>query len=261
MSATNVVYPQIELALDIVELELEIITVEVDAFRSFHQRVQRMDPTASVTSGSNGSIAEAVSAGGLDPDRVKAGYQETILEMDHYDREYDEPLLSHVEAEFGPEVRVVLESNTPIQGIQERLINTAVNRAIEDREQFQQILTDERDSLELVEEQLGTVERKLHYLIGSSDDNDHQEPEYCVQVEQLETLADECQSISETRQETLHSRKASELSGIGETSLIAYLYEDHEYRFPALAEINEVSESIQRAIRSIGQEFSIGSPS
>lgn len=69
-----------------------------------------------------------------------------------------------------------------------------------------------------------------------------------VRSERLRSLAEECQALSTERQRAIHGGPATALAGIGEASLVEYLYGEDDHRFPALAEVVDVAERIEAAI-------------
>lgn len=238
MSEVQVVYPRIDAARAIVEAEIAIIDCEISAFESFRSRLDRLEPNQSASVvGANGT-AVAVSVPGVNPDAVETGYRDTVMAMDHYDREYGEPLQDHVEAEFGPEVRAVLAADSPIPTVQRDLILGAVDEVVNHRSRFRRTLADELDSLEAVEERLGDIERQLHAL--SRDSFLHNGD----RTDKLEPLVSACDALATERQETIHARPAPRISGIGDRSLVAYLYGELELQFPALAEIADIASRI-----------------
>lgn len=243
MAPPDVVYPRIDSARSVVEDESAIIDRELAAFGSFRSRLDRLGPTASHDdSGAGGAVAQAA-ARGIDPDAIRAAYRDTVMAVPHYDREYGEPLLEHVEAEFGADVRVVFASSIPIPPVQEAVVRTGVEESIQRRRQFRRTLTDELNSLSTTADRLGDIERRFHELASAAS------PPPDERTEALDSLRGACDALAAERQRTIHRRPAHRVSGIGDRSLVAYLYGVSDHRFPALVEIADVASQIDRARR------------
>jgi hypothetical protein len=241
MGQPDVVYPRIDTARSVVESESTIIDREMAAFDSFYHRLGRLEPTASHdVSRAGGAVAQAT-VRGVDPDAIRAAYRETVMAVSHYEREYDETMLKHVEAEFGGDVRVVFASSSLIPPVQQALIRTAVEESIQLRHQFQRTLTDELDSLATTEDRLGVIERRFHELASGAS------PPHDERAETYDSLQEACEALAAERQRTIHRRPAPRISGIGERSLVAYLYDVADHQFPALIEIADVASRIERA--------------
>lgn len=241
MAQLDVVYPRIDAARSIVEDEAAIIDRELAALDSFERRLARLEPTASHEVAGTGGAAAVASVRGVDPDAVRSAYRETVLAMSHYEREYGEPLLEHVEAEFGANLRTVFASSSPIPPVQRALVRTAVEESIQLRRQFRRTLTDELDSLSTIEAELGDIERRFHELrFGGGGSGDGR-------TNALDDLHEMCETLAAERQRTIHRRPAPRISGIGDRSLVAYLYGVADHRFPALVEIADVASQIARA--------------
>jgi len=251
MSDIAIIYPRIDAAEAIVSTELETIQTETNAFESFLMNVRRLEPTGSVSLGTGGTLATATSFTGFDPAAIRQAYRETILAMAHYDSEYGEHLLDNVEIEFGESVRAVLESEMALPPMTVGVIETAAEQAVTERQDFSRVLSEELESLERIRDQLGDIEARFHELTEAIDQPDSPSSD---DRNRLETLAKECQTLSVDRQETLHHRSAPYISGIGDRSLVAYLYHDCEHQFPALIEIADVAGRINSRL---GREGSL----
>lgn len=241
MADLQTVYPRIEDALDVIESELCVIDAEAEAFASFRRRLHRLEPAATASVGVGGSLVASSSSAGIDPASVRAAYRETVMAMDHYERDYGESLIENVDVEFGSTVRQLLAGDVPISPMQRGVIDSAAERALDERTQFKRALVGERDSLETVEARLGDVERRLHDVrdVPLNDPG---------RQSTLRELASTCQELAADRQRSVHQGPAPKIAGIGEKTLTTFLYEDQDYQFPALVEITDVAERIDDAL-------------
>lgn len=247
MPAVTVVYPRIDAAASVVEKEVAVAEAEAEAFSAFRSRLRRLEPVTTTAASGGGSLATTASVSGVDPDDVEAAYRDTVLSMDHYERDYGEPLLVNVGAEFGGQVRELLAAGIPIPPMALGVVEAAAERALEERRQFLRALENELDSLRDVERRLGEIERELHEC--------RRDPSASVEAvgfgsgrtERLRELAAECEALAAERQRAIHRGPITRLSGVEDRSLIEFLYGDADHRFPALVEIADVAERVESA--------------
>lgn len=242
MPRVEVSYPRIDTARSIVRTERDILECEIKAFEAFCDRLDRLDSTVSASPAIEGGVVATSPMQGLDPEAVRTAYRDTVLAVEHYDREYGEPLLEHVESEFGPDVRAVFAAAAPIPSVQRDAVAGAVEEAVDRRRRVRGALVRELDSLTSVADRLGDVERRFHALTGDAarHPGGHRA--------ELEALAETCEAIAVERQSTIHERPTPRLSGIGQRSLVAYLYGANDHRFPALVEVANVAARIARIL-------------
>lgn len=237
MAETTHVYPRINTARSIVQTERDILDREIDALEAFRTRLGQLETTVNGENFGTGGLVQTVPAAGIPPQRIRRAYRETVLDMAHYEQEYDEPLLENVEAEFNPQIRALFESSQPLRPIQYRVVDRAVDEAISRRRKMVRELRREDDSLNRIADRLAEIERGY---IGLAETNGSRRS----RSEKLERLRTDCDSLASKRQETIHQRPTAQIAGIGARSLVAYLYGDHDHRFPALREIAEVASGI-----------------
>lgn len=248
MPAVTVVYPRIDAAASIVEEEVGIAEAEAEAFGAFRSRLRRLEQVTSTAASGGGSLATTANVSGVDPDDVKAAYRETVLAMDHYERDYGEPLLVNVGAEFGGQVREMLAAGVPIPTMALGVVEAAAERALEERRQFLRALENERDSLRDVERRLGEIERELHECRNDPSASVEAVGFGSGRKERLRELAAECDALAEERQRSIHHGPITRLSGVAERSIIEFLYGEADHQFPALVEIADVAERIKAAL-------------
>ncbi len=242
MAQLDIVYPRIRKALSIIETEKAISDSEITAFSSFGRRLRELQPTVHAgSSGPAGVMASSIHRG-FDPEAVRAAYRETVLSMSHYEEEYDEPLLENVENEFGPAVRAIFDTASPIPPVQRNLVLNAVEDSVSRRERFSGLMSNESDSLSEVENRLSDIERRFHQTLSRTS---VRQPS---REEELQALIDSCEKLAADRQQDIHRRAEPRISGIGERSLVAYLYGMRDHRFPALVEIADIASQIDQEL-------------
>jgi hypothetical protein len=215
-------------AVDAVASEREEVQAEIDAFRSFLDRVSELEPTQSTT----GSPAprSLSHAGRADTSRrLRTAYEETVLSVEHYDRVYDEPLAEHVAAELSPQLTPLFESNrVAFTEVYRRTLHEAVREAVGSREQLISVLGDEATSLETARDRLQDVLDRA----GTSG------PQAAPAGDERDRLDE----IARQRQAELKSRpRLAQLNG---HEFCEYAYESEAWTYPVLTAVARLRESI-----------------
>ncbi|MFB6360242.1 MAG: hypothetical protein ABEH59_02860 [Halobacteriales archaeon] len=234
MTEQSFVYPRIDTARSIVRGERGIIDREIEAFSTFRTRLSQLETTANGGVLAASSSTQLAPARGVPPQRIVQAYRNSVLAMNHYAAEYDEPLVVHVEEEFNPEIRALFESSRLITPVQCRLLDRAVDEAIRRRRKMVRELSREDASLARVADRLGVIEGELIDLINPGGSHG-------LHREELLDIQQRCDELASRRQRTIHERPSASIAGIGARSLVAYLYSDHEHRFPALRAIADLA--------------------
>jgi hypothetical protein len=244
--------PRIETAREIVDGEIDAVSAEQRAFADFGARLADLEhtvrttpgPTLAAGSGGLSTLArtDGASAGGLR--QVRSAYRDTVMAVPHYEAEYDDSLAENVATEFGSELaRCVATGNDLTPMTYEALVEETEQARLE-RARFLAALRRERASLRRIESALNDAERRA--VAVADRVNGASTPETIDAVdEELRDLERRCDDLSTQRQETIHHRTVSNLSGIGDGSLSQYLYANRDSRFPALADVADCIETIQ----------------
>lgn len=242
-------YPVIEQAIGNVTAEKKILTAERDALTAFLDRITEIRINQSsglhcnLKSATNRVIAPSRPSDNLQA--VRTAYRETIMNVPHYDDEYDEPLKVHLMKELNEEVaRQLLEGTALTEPLYAALIGTVKQRRTS-RNSLLRTLDKERDSLQSVVDSLAEIETQAHEIgdqIGTAT-NSAQRETFRTNLVQLE---DRCEEVATTRQTTIHQRSGTDWAGVDSDSLVAYLYHDLKTTTPALSAIAQCIETIRR---------------
>lgn len=224
------------------------------AFTRFSREVAGLEATGPAARiGHNPGAVATVSASiapskrGLEP--VRTAYEETVLAMDHYVEEYDEPLAEHMGRELGEELATAVEQSQQLTPPLQRALVERSRGAARDRERLMSRLDHECDALEAADDELTAVadtvdEAAARSLAGWS----------------FSRLADEWNRLGE-----LESRLSRLLSGRQETlqdghvigpsddqpSLNAYLYDGLETTYPVLADASALADRVKDVRRRV----------
>ncbi|MFB6173784.1 MAG: hypothetical protein ABEI39_04000 [Halobacteriales archaeon] len=220
-------------ARSVLEEERRRTRAERDAFQAFSREVASIDaaPSGAATP-AQGSVASVARP---DPDRglaaVRAAYEETVMETDHYEAEYDEPIEVNMAAEFGEEVAsAVAEGQALTPQLREALI-TGAREARDRRDRLLDRLDREAENLEETTGRLADVESHLadmneHRLSTRSFD------ELTDAWDRLDDLEEECRAALRERQRAVHGDSFT--AGRAPT-IQSYLYQPLDVTYPVLA--------------------------
>jgi len=160
---------------------------------------------------------------------VRAAYRETVMAVDHYDREYGEPLLESIATEFSPEIAAFLSPNNQeaMTELHRSVIRNAIAESINTRNQFIERLGRELESLDEHRNDLAVL---LNRFDGGYESNVGQA------IEKLE-------DSSQKRQRLLHESISNPLSH--EHEFREYLYDDEPWTYPVLTAIARLESAIE----------------
>lgn len=182
---------------------------------------------------------------------VKTAYEETVLQMEHYESEYGEDPLVHLGIELGGEYAEVLRTEPHVSPQLKQGLLVATVDAQNRRDRFQKILEEEKTTLDRIETFISKVQPRVE---GAEEISFEQ---LCRTDEQLREDEERIESLLAERQENLHRSSASgvSLNRVNPRSLNQYLYEPLDTEYPVLdalveifAEVRDVRESTVRKV-------------
>jgi hypothetical protein len=137
----------LETARDRVATESDQLCAERDAFEAFAERVASV-PAETPSNRPTTRQSLLVGSGNDGARRLREAFRETVMAVDHYEAEYDEPLGVHAEGELGPEPASVLAGAGPVVAASKRALSGAVAQSIERRSAMLDHLDREAESLD-----------------------------------------------------------------------------------------------------------------
>jgi DNA-binding transcriptional MerR regulator len=240
--------PRIEAALQIVDREVQYVTAERDAFEALRKRLNDLEVAAPAESVPSGSPAAVALVGGGSPDRgiratVLKDVRATVMDVPHFEAEYGDTVAETLVAEFGAALAAALLGDGPVTPTHLEALRTGTDRAVDERRTLLRVLRRERSSLTDVREALTECERDAVAVGRAVEDADPERRRRYA--DRLGAIADRCDALADARQRRLHNRAKLAISGVGETSLTAFLYGDLEHTCPALASIATCLRTVQ----------------
>lgn len=230
---------------------------ERDAFEAFVRRVGAIDlPAIQVHDGGLGVAPLSQAHDGVQQvERVKDVYRNTIMDVPHYEEEYDETLREHMAAEFSEDIATAIcDGGTLTPQLQQALVHHG-REARDEREALLEALDEEVDSLSAATPAIRDLdaslaafsERRLRRL--SFD-------ELTGAYRELHELRGRVRELVEERQRTLHEgvhlgRRLDDAS-----HFYAYLYHPLDVTYPVLADGTTLVDEIERARSRVVQAIS-----
>lgn len=237
-------------ALATVEEEQQRTAAERDAFARFASRIASFEATKSTGAAGRAEsivVAEPVKAPELCS--IQEAYRETVMDVDHYEEEYDELLVTHMNEEFSAELALaVTEGETFSPQLKQALVQ-ASNQARAERASFLQTLDQEQKSLEHAKATLMEIATAVDDLAHTRFHRRSIDKLIRMYTRSMD-LEERCTQELTDRQEQLHDH-----SPIDGKELQEYLHASREWTYPVLLDgvncISRIQKIERRLIQSI----------
>lgn len=242
-------------ALAALRRERAAVVDEREALSTFAADVESIPaagPMPSVEAGGAGVVGANSQSGGMAT--LRNTYRETVMAVDHYERDYGESLPEHLASEFGDGIAGAVMVNDGLSPQVKRAVLASVEEGRQQRSQYLDTLERERGQLE-------TAGDALEHAAGRADDLDGERlrlRSFGELEDRYNCLDDARQSLQttlETRQEQLHEGVTFGWQRRDAESVYRYLYRDLDATYPVLADgarvldrINEVDHRLTTAL-------------
>jgi hypothetical protein len=223
LTRDHVVEP-LKCAISLANRELEHLRVEEESFKRFGQRVVEIEPLP--LNNGTPSIAfrpqheEALK-------QVQVAYRETVMAVEHYEKEYGESYTENIQGEFGNEVAELMEPNSQagFTPVVKKAILQQASRCVRSRQQFAETVNREKDTLQYARAELNEILNVLDSVDVSG------EAPRCLQ-RRLRELNEKRQQMIQSPMMDGHDLDGHDLRG--------YLYADAEWTYPILLSISRL---------------------
>ncbi len=242
------VVTHIPVARELVQTEREHTAAERDAFAEFGQRVAALNPPSSAGAhpqpqqqkqeqGSPRTMTPHLNSPSTTDgvDEVQQAYRETVMRMDHYEQEYDEPLGVNLAAEFSEELAVAITSTPQLTPHLHQTVVQAATAASARREPFIARLDEEDAMLDEAHQTLATIDEQYERVT--------EQPRYQQSVGELQETHQQLTNCISTCEQLLDERQTQRTEGHTAeprtdelVDLHHYLYQSLDVTYPVLAD-------------------------
>jgi hypothetical protein len=236
-------------AIEAVREERRRTEAELEAFEAFATEMQELDaaedPQQAVHDGDGVVFRNSPSRVGATTESVRALYRETVMDVDHYEEEYSEPLRTNVAAELGSDFGTALATTTTLTRPLQQALIRASYATVRDRKGFEGLVESELESLTDAKTRLRSAAETVDQIPGR-DLTDQSITELNAQTQRLRTVEQECESLIESRQADYVD--APEEEGL---NFREYLYTQYEWTHPVVGDALDVIRNIRETKRRI----------
>ena len=224
-------------AREAIHAEYEAITAEQDALSAFASRVKQLSaagPTSTVEGGGVGVVG-ATKGGSGGMAQVREAYRETVMDVDHYERDYGESLPVSLAKEFGDGVAGAVLANDTLSPQVKRAVIASVEEGHTRRDRYLDTLDTETERLAEAGEVLESAAARSEAVDGDRLRRRSFE-ELQERYERLDTERDSLEATLERRQEQIQEGVTFGWQRRDSESVYRYLYRDVDATYPVLAD-------------------------
>jgi uncharacterized protein YmfQ (DUF2313 family) len=255
----TVAVPHIKNAARMVRKEKSQLADEKNAFENFIKNVVALEPAeqASLTSSASStqalcSLKRSSTSRSIEEyslHTVREAYRETVMDVPHYQKEYDESIERNMRTELGPEIAQAVTDDGPLfQQLLDELVKQS-REARRERSILLQSLERELDSITDSKRTIEGVQQKTRSIKSSL---------YPADVSQivhgwnrLDPLEEQMTAHIRQRQSEIHSGWNS----MPPHALQRYLYSSHLWTYPILIDALKTVEQINRVRDQVVQHL------
>ena len=236
----------IRASIDIVRKERSKTVSERNAFDEFAKAVNSFD-AAPLNQKPIQTRSLLENPRQTDTHKIRQAYRESVMDVQHYEEEYNETLVVNLTAEFGPKIASAIVNANPITSQLQQAITTAAKVAKKERADHVATLDTEQAELKEARQNISELEE----VLTSNINGQYYQKSYNTLREayhQLIEAESQCRVILQDRQrqrQTGHTKVRSE----SVPDLQTYLYQDLEITYPVLSDTLHLYEDL-RSCRS-----------
>lgn len=237
-----------------IETERSRLSEEITAFERFSTRIENItaDSVASTEriGGCEHRAAMATTTRKLLT--VREAYTETVMNVPHYEEDYDDSYLESITEEFGPELGILLTQSNQFTPATKSALIAEIDEAIEQRKEFKKIVDREFCSLRSA----ATEVQSLSNRVTSLSQTDFESATFGAldaYLHQTDVLFTNCDEIARDRQHDLANIERSWNAPASSPDLPTYFYQSLPVTYPVLADLGKIGEAIESLQQDIEQ--------
>ena len=230
-------------AVSVVEEERNRLEAERDAFDAFSRRVANLDVAEAARPVTAGGGMAAMSSTAPDDrlERIQSAYRETVMDVPHYEADYGEPLTENLAAEFGDAIAYAVADGDQLTPQLKAALLEASREASQSRSSFISTLEAEAEALEEARASIEEIEDERASR-AAAPLTERSYEQLVADWKHLGGLSERCRRLVRDRQERIRSTSVATRNG---PDLHSYLYEELPVDHPVLADLLELSESVE----------------
>ena len=224
-------------AMEAIRAEYDAIVAEQEALSAFTSRVEALSTAgpASTVEGGGVGVVGATNGGPGGMADLRDAYRETVMAVEHYDRDYGESFPVNIANEFGDGVAGAVLANDTLSPQVKRAVIASAEEGTTRRDRYLDTLDAERERLTEAGDALDTAANRCSELDGDrlrrrSFENLQR------RFERLDAERETLESVLERRQEQVQEGVTFGWQRRDSESVYRYLYRDIDATYPVLAD-------------------------
>lgn len=243
-------------AIGVVDKEQNELQAELDAFDRFLKKIKTtvaVEPSLEPSPQQSETILSTPQK--TQVQEIRRTYQETVREVPHYEREYDDTVTESLVEEFGSGIATQLvagETYTPL--LKKQLIET-VWQSRQERKHFLQTLESEHEALQTAKTTLEEVDAEIEHMTVYSP-SEQSLDELFQNYNRLIDTGETCETVlKERQQQRVEGHAAVTTSYTNNIDLCPYLYRSLPVTYPILADTTNLIERLQRTEERLAKQL------
>jgi hypothetical protein len=258
MSDEEVVWnaSRIEVARSEARTERNRLRAEANALEAFAERTLSQLNQLSSNRGRSTSKDHTVLKGVSTPSSrprttaLRLAYRETVMAVDHFDTDYDEPVNTHMAAEFGDDLATIVCEDRPLSRPICLSIVEATTQRRKHRQSLIEMIESEMEELDRTKDEFQAINRDWRQLPSTNEWSDH-ETLFAIH-ETVEKFESQLDQIVSRRQRFLRKTPSGRVNNFGGLWWGEYLYENCDWTFPILSDVADIAARLHDVRTSIG---------
>jgi hypothetical protein len=243
-------------ALKTVLKEQNELQAERDAFDAFIQKMNATTPVHQPPPLDSRHCIMNSTWDGTELKEVRRAYQETVMAVQHYEKEYDDMIVQSLAEEFGPEIATQLVSGQTYTPIIKKHLIEAAKQSRQEREHLLSTIESEQEELRKAQTIIEEIDVQIE-RVSVSLSSDLSVNELFQRCNALTDAEKRCEAVlKERQQQRIDGHGAVNAPQTDFTDLYAYLYSSLSVTYPILADTTELLERLQRTQERLATKLS-----
>lgn len=234
---------QISIAQNWVEKEREEITTELQAFEEFEERVEAITTNRpKLSAPPRVTPIESTGENANPMAQIRTAYRQSVMDVEHYERVYDESLTTNMTAELGPDLVNGIRAGADVAFTPEfkQALLQVIQQVSQERASFLEMLDEEANSLTDSYTALSDTVEMLSTCVNDNPPGENTTLSSCS------AIVNRIDAAVRDRQQILHTRSLPNRTNGHD--FCEYLYHEEDWVYPVLhaaASLRQEVETVQ----------------